>query len=42
MLMEVYTARELDKIDGWIENIMDGNKVMETLHAYIHKIKDQT
>ena len=28
MLMDVYTADELDKIDDWIENIVDDNKVM--------------
>jgi len=42
MLMEVYIAEELDKIDDWIEKIADGNKVMETLHVEIHKLKDQT
>lgn len=41
MLMEVYTADELDKIDDWIEKILDGNKVMEKLHVEIHKLKDQ-
>ena len=41
MLMDVYTTDELDKIDDWIEKIVDGNKVMETLHANIHKLKDQ-
>jgi len=42
MLMDVYTTDELDKIDNSIEKIADGNKVMETLHANIHKLKDQT
>lgn len=42
MLMDVYTVDELDKIDDWIEKISNGNKVMETLHAKIHKLKDQT
>lgn len=42
MLMEVYIAEELDKIDDWIEKIVDGNKVMETLHTKILKLKDQT
>lgn len=42
MLMDVYTANELDKIDDQIEKILDGNKVMETLHTDIHKLKDQT
>lgn len=41
MLMEVYKLEELDKIDDWIENIVDDNKVVETLHANIHKLKDQ-
>ena len=40
--MEVYTVEELDKINDWIEKIVDDNKVMETLHAEIHKLKDQT
>lgn len=39
MLMDVYTGDELDKIDDWIEKISDGNKVMETLHTDIHKLK---
>ena len=41
MLMEVYTTKELDKIDVWMEKIADGNKKMETLHVKIHKLKDQ-
>ena len=41
MLMDVYTTKELDKIDDWIEKITDGNKVMETLHVDIHKLEDQ-
>ena len=41
MLMYVCSAHEFDKTDDWIEKIMDGNKVMETLHANIHKLKDQ-
>ena len=28
-------------IDDWIEKIVDGNKVMETLHEEIHRLKDQ-
>ena len=28
-------------IDDWIEKIVDRNKVMETLHAEIHRLKDQ-
>ena len=28
-------------IDDWIEKIVDGNKVMEKLHAKIHQLKDQ-
>ena len=42
MLMDVYTTDELDKIDDWIEKIENSNKAMETLHADIHKLKDQT
>ena len=41
MLMEVYTTKELDKTSDWIEKIVDGNKVMEKLHAYILKLKYQ-
>ena len=40
--MDVYTLEELDKIDYWIGKIVDENKVMETLHVDIHKLKDQT
>ena len=39
--MEVYIEEGLDKIYDWIEKIVDGNKVMETLHTEIHKLKDQ-
>ena len=28
-------------IDDWIEKIAYGNKVMETLHGEIHRLKDQ-
>ena len=42
ILIDVYTIEELDLIDGWIEKIVDSNKVMETLHAKIHWLKDQT
>ena len=42
MLMEVYIVEELDEIDDWIEKIVDDNKVIETLHVEIHKLKDQT
>lgn len=42
MLMDVYINEELDLIDDWIEKIADGNKVMETLHVEIQKLKDQT
>ena len=42
MLMDVYIAKELDKIDDWFEKIADSNKVMETLHVEILKLKDQT
>lgn len=41
MLMEVYTAEELDKLDDWIENISANNKFMEGLHVNIQKIRDQ-
>lgn len=39
--MDVYIDKELDKIDDWIESIMNGNKLMDTLHAEIHGLKDQ-
>ena len=42
MLMDVYMGDELDKMDDWIKKIANGNKVMETLHAYIHKLNNQT
>ena len=41
ILIDVYTREELDMIDDWIEKIADGNKVMETLHEEIHRLKDQ-
>ena len=40
-MIDVYTREELDMIDDWIEKIADGNKVMETLHDEIHRLKDQ-
>ena len=30
MLMDVYTEKELDLIDDWIEKILDSIKIMET------------
>ena len=41
IMIDVYTREELDMIDDWIEKIADGNKVMETLHEEIHRLKDQ-
>ena len=41
ILIDVYTREELDMIYDWIEKIEDGNKVMETLHEEIHRLKDQ-
>ena len=41
ILIDVYTEEELDMIDDWIEKIEDGNKVMETLHEEIHRLKDK-
>ena len=41
MLMDVYTTKELEKIDDWIENILGSNKVMDLLHVEIHRLKDQ-
>ena len=42
MLVEVYVAEQLDKLDGQIKKILAGNKIMEGLHAKIQRIKDQT
>lgn len=41
MLMDVYTVEELYKIDYWIENMVNGNKVMDSLHVEIYKLKDK-
>ena len=41
ILIDVYTGEELYMIDDWIEKIADRNKVMETLHEEIHRLKDQ-
>ena len=41
ILIDVYTGEELDMINDWIEKIANSNKVMETLHAEIHRLKDQ-
>lgn len=41
VFIDVYTGEELDMIDDWIEKIVDRNKVMETLHIEIHRLKDQ-
>ena len=40
-MIDVYTREEIDMIDEWIENIVDINKVMKTLHKEIHWLKDQ-
>ena len=40
ILIDVYTGEELDMIDDWINKIADNNKVMETLHEEIHRLKD--
>ena len=42
MLMEVYSMEELDKLEDWIKKIISNNKVMETLHEGIQKLKYQT
>ena len=39
--MDVSTTKMLDLIDDWIENIENNNKVIESLHARIHWLKDQ-
>ena len=41
ILIDVYTGEDLDMIDDWIEKIANENKVMETLHDEIHRLKDQ-
>ena len=41
ILIDVYTKEDLDMIDDWIEKMVDENKVMETLHDEIHRLKDQ-
>ena len=41
MLIDVYITKELDKIDDQIKKILDDNKVMQTLHVEIHRLKDQ-
>lgn len=41
MLMEVYTAEELDKLDDWIEKLLAGNKFMEGLYEDIQKIRNK-
>ena len=41
ILIDLNIGEELDMIDDWIEKIVDSNKVMETLHAEIHQLKDQ-
>ena len=41
ILINVYKKEELDIIYDWIEKIAYGNKVMETLHEEIHRLKDQ-
>lgn len=35
MVMEVYVADKLDKLNDWIEKIAVGNKFMEGLHEPI-------
>ena len=41
ILIDVYTREKLYMIDDWIKKIEDGQKVMETLHEEIHRLKDQ-
>lgn len=41
MLMEIYVAKELDKLDDQIDKILVGNKAMEGLHDEIQWIKDR-
>ena len=43
ILIDVYTREELEMIyDWWLDRkIENSNKVMETLHAEIHRLKDQ-
>ena len=41
-LMEVYTAKELDRLKDWIEKIVASNKFMEGLHQDIQRLRDLT
>ena len=41
VLIDVYIGEELDMINDWIEKIVESNKVMETLHEEIDRLKDQ-
>ena len=41
-LMEVYIAKELDKLNDWIEKISADNKVIQGLHEDIQRLRDQT
>lgn len=41
ILVDVYTMEELDLIAYYIDNIVDSNKVIETLHTEINRLKDQ-
>ena len=41
MLMEIYVAEQLDKLDHQIKKISTSNKVMKGLHDEIQQIKDR-
>ena len=38
-LMDVYTMKELGKLDDWLDKIDIGNKVMEGLHEDIQRVE---
>ena len=40
-MVDVYTMDEINMIDDWIEKISDSNKLMETLHDWIHRLKEK-
>ena len=42
IIVDTYTIEDLDLIDYWIEKIENSNKIMETLHAEIHRLKNQS
>ena len=39
--MDVDIVEELDLTDDWIKKVANRNKVMESLHVKIHRLKEQ-